>query len=269
MVTDLASDTNRPNNSIWPVLLSPVIAGVYYLAVKLAFIESVVSVMGRTDLFENPHWGSHWAFRIAAEVISVGFGTFVAAGIAHGREKNAAILGGCAISLGFILKLALTYSYSDAITVPEPWYQYVIDALSIVFAPIIGSFMAESAADLYRSEPKGVGGINRLHFIWLWFAAYFYALGLIAPVGRLYALGNAGIVTSAIALVVNGIPAAALAIPVYYGLAFLAGHHGNTMHPAGRNMVGVLVLISGFLIGASIQSGWYWVFQRVYDAIVD
>jgi hypothetical protein len=50
-------------------------------------------------------------------------------------------------------------------------------------------------------------------------------------------------------------------------LAFLAGHHGNTMHPAGRNMVGVLVLISGFLIGASIQSGWYWIFQRIYDAI--
>jgi hypothetical protein len=52
----------------------------------------------------------------------------------------------------------------------------------------------------------------------------------------------------------------------YYGLAFLAGHHGNTMHPAGRNMVGVLVLIAGFLIGAAIQSGWYWIFRKIYEA---
>jgi hypothetical protein len=268
MATDsLVSEASQRTSSVWLVLLAPVISGIYYFAVKLAFMESVVSVMGRTDLFEIPHWGSHWAFRIVAEAISVGFGTFIAAGIAHGREKIAAVVGGCAISLGFIVKLALAYSYSEAVAIPEPWYQYAIDILSIVFAPIMGAFVAESAADLHRSEPKGVGGINRLHFIWLWFVAYFYAAGLIAPVGRLYALGNAGIVTSAIALVINGIPAAALAIPGYYGLAFLAGHHGNTMHPAGRNMVGVLVLISGFLIGASIQSGWYWIFQKIYDAI--
>jgi hypothetical protein len=55
MATNLANDTNGPNKSVWPVLLAPVVAGIYYLAVKFAFIESVVSVMGRTDLFEIPH----------------------------------------------------------------------------------------------------------------------------------------------------------------------------------------------------------------------
>jgi hypothetical protein len=265
--SSLVSNANRPARSVWPVLLAPIVAGVYYLSVKLAFVESVVSVMGRTDLFELPRWGSHWAFRIAAEVISVGFGTFVAAALAHGREQIAGIVGGCAISLGFIIKLAFTYIYPDAVAVPEPWFQYAIDALSIVFAPMIGNFVAESATDLHRSEPRGVGGINKLHFSWLWFVTYFYALGLITPVGRLYALGNADFVMLAIAFVINGIPAAALAIPGYYGLAMLAGHHGNTMHPAGRNTVGVLVLVSGYLIGAGIQFGWYWIFQRIHDAI--
>jgi hypothetical protein len=252
---------------VWPVWLAPAIAGIYYLAVKFAFTESIVSVMGRADLFEIPHWGPHWAFRIAAEVISIGFATFVAAGLAHGREKLAAVVGGCTISLGFVIKIAIVYTYRDAIAVPEPWYQYVIDVLSITFAPFIGAFVSESAADLHRLHPKGVGGVNKFHFLWLWFITYFYALGLITPVGRLYALGDANVLALTITLVINGIPAAAIAIPGYYGLAFLAGSHGETMHPAGRNMVGVIVLISGLLIGVGIQFGWYWIFQRIHDAI--
>src|SRR6266481_6241640 len=134
-VGGLADQGRKPRVPIWPIVLAPVIAGIYYLALKLAFVESAVAVLGRTDLFEAPHWGSHWGFRLTAEAISVGFGTFVAAALAPGREQTAAVVGGCAISLGFAAKLALVYSDPAMFSSAEPWYQYSIDALSIVLAP--------------------------------------------------------------------------------------------------------------------------------------
>jgi hypothetical protein len=259
---------------LWPVLAAPLVAGIYYLAIKLAFAQSIVSVMGRTDLFDPsiPRWGTNWTFRAAAEVIAVGFGTFIAASLAPGRQRVAAIVGGCTISLGFIVKLAFAFADWDNLDpdepfVPEPWYQYAIDALMIPAAPLVGVFVSESAQDLHRNEPRGVGGINRLHFIWLWFAAYFYALGLITPAARIYALTEPNIITSFLTLLINGIPAAALLIPGYYGIAFLAGQHGDTMHPAGRNMVGVLVLIFGYVVGVGIQYGWYWIIQNLTKSI--
>jgi hypothetical protein len=260
-----ASQRVKPRAPIWPIVFAPFVAAIYYLALKLAFVECVVPVVGRTDLFETPHWGSHWGFRLVAETISVGFGTFIAAALAQGRERTAAVVGGCAISLGFAVKLALAYA-DPAMPREEPWYQYAIDALSIVLAPMVGAYVAEAAADMNRST-QGVGGIGRLHFVWLWLAAYFYALGLITPVGRMYAVSDAGIIAIAITLVINGIPAAVLVVPGYYGLAFLAGHHGETMHPAGRNMVGILVLVSGFAIGAVMQFGWYWIFEKVHTSL--
>jgi hypothetical protein len=247
-------------------VVAPIVAGLYYLAIKLAFLESVISVLGRNDLFEAPHWGSHWGFRLVAEAISTGFGTFVAAALAFGRERTAAMVGGCAISLGFVAKLALFHAYPDALPSEEPWYQYAIDAGSIVLAPMIGAYVSESATDMHRSA-QGVGGIARLHFLWLWIVAYFYALALITPVGRMYAVSNSGLIAIAITLLVNAVPAAALLIPAYYGLAFLAGHHGDGMHPAGRNLVGALVLVSGFALGAAIQFSWYWIFEKISGAM--
>jgi hypothetical protein len=149
----------------------------------------------------------------------------------------------------------------------EPWYQHAIDALTVVAAPLVGVFVAEPAEEMHRDSPRGVGGVNRLHFIWLWIIVYFYALGLITPVARIYGMGEPNIVKTIITLLINGIPAATLAIPGYYGMAFLAGHHGDTMHPAGRNMVGALVLIFGFVVGAAVQFGWYWMFEKIIGAI--
>lgn len=254
-------------SSFWPVVIAPLVAGLYYLAVKLAFAESISAVMGRTDFFEIPRWGSHWIFRIIAEAIAIGFGTFVAASLAKGRVRLTATVSGLSISAGFLLKLGLVFwgSYSDPVS--EPWYQYVIDALAILAAPLIGIYVCEPVEDLHRQEPKGVGGINGFHLLWLWIPAYFYALGLITPMSRMYMVDQ-NFIAMTIALIINAIPAAAIAIPGYYGLAFLAGHHGNTMHPAGRNMVGALVLIFGFVVGIAIQSVWYLLFQKIYFAIL-
>lgn len=259
---------------LWPVLVAPIVAGIYYLSIKSAFAQSIVSVLGRSDLFEltSPRWTYHWIYRAAAEVIAAGFGTFIASGLALGRERAAAIVGGCTISLGFIGKLMITYliwKYPDAETavVWEPWYQYAIDAAMIFGAPVIGSFIVDAAEDMHRDTPYGFGGINRLHFLWLWLASHWYALGLITPMARLYALQDENLIAIFVALLINGIPAAAIAVPGYYGIAFLAGHHGETMHPAGRNLVGVLVLIFGFLVGLVVQIGWYWIVEKISEAI--
>ena len=59
----------------------------------------------------------------------------------------------------------------------EPWYQYVIDGLLVIGCPLIGFYAAEAAREINDSQPAGFAGINRLHFLWLWLAAYLYALG--------------------------------------------------------------------------------------------
>jgi len=159
-----------------------------------------------------PQWGSHWVYRGAAEVIATGFATFVAAGLAPGRERVAAIAGGCIISLGFLARVAmlfyaLQYMDPDDFSAPEPWYQYAIETLMIFAPPIIGAYVAEAAEDMHQQEPTGFGGINRLHFLWLWFAAFWYALGLITPMARIYGLGpDSGMIATFIVLLVNVVP---------------------------------------------------------------
>jgi hypothetical protein len=153
----LSDATASARAPLWPVLIAPLAAGIYYLAIKLAFEQSIVSVLGRTDFFDlsTPRWGSHWIYRGAAEAIAAGFGIYIAAGLAPARERIAAIVGGCTISLGFIAKLILTYylwTHKDADTlyVPDPWYQYAIDAAMIFAAPLIGLYVAEAAEDMHR-----------------------------------------------------------------------------------------------------------------------
>jgi hypothetical protein len=272
-----AFDARAP---IWPVIIAPFVGCVYYLAIKSAFSLSIISALGHTATTDinlsdiaAPHWGSHWVYRIATEVISTAFGTFVAAGLAHGREREAALAGSCMISFEAVARLAvLVFAWKfmglDDSTAPEPWYQYAIDAAMIGAPPAIGAYVAEAAEDLRREAPKGFGGINRLHFLWFWFAAFWYALGLIAPMVRIYLVGQEqGIIRLFIVVLLNGIPAVAIALPAFYGLALLTGHHGNSMHPIGRNMVGILVLVFGFIVGAGVQYIWYWAFQKLYELI--
>jgi hypothetical protein len=272
MATAITSTEVGPYRAaLWPVVVAPVTCLLYFLVVRLAFEQSTVSVLGRSDFFdiETLRWGTHWIYRIAAEAIAVAFGAFVASGLAPGRERTAALVGGCTISLIFIAKSALFFfllKNSDETPI-EPLYQYAIDIGMIFAAPIIASFVAETSEDMHRSHPSGFGGINRAHFIWLWFAAYWYALGLITPVARYYAFQDASAFSTAVLLVINAIPAIAVAVPGYYGITFLAGHHGETMHPAGRNLVGVLVLIFGFLVGETIQAIWYVFMQKIGELL--
>jgi hypothetical protein len=269
----MTDGTLRARTSLWPVLIAPIVAGIYYLSIKEPFAQSIVQVLGRTDFFDfdTPRWGSHWMYRAAAEVIAAGFGTFVAAGLAPGRERAAAIVGGCTIALGFVVKLAITsfvwmYKDDDTFVLLEPWYQYAIDFAMIFAAPLVGSFVAEAAADMHRDSPIGFGYINRFHFFWLWIAAFWYATGLITPVARIM-IRDDNMVASIIALLINFIPATAIAVPGYYGMTFFAGHHGGTMHPAGRNLVGLLVLVFGFVLGLLVQVGWYWMSQKMYETM--
>jgi hypothetical protein len=259
--------TPHSSISIWPVIIAPLTAGVYYLSVRTAFSKSVIPVMGRTDLFEIPRWGTHWPYRLTAEVISLAIALFVTSAVARGRGKAAAITGGLTISVGFALKLAISFTYPDTIAVPEPWYQYAIDAGMIFLAPIIASFIVEITSDEMQKNKVGVASINRAHFLWLWIALYFYALGMITPIARIYFHSEPNLITTAVLLLINAIPAAAFIIPAAYGLALLSGAHGNTMHPAGRSFIGFLVLLAGFFVGAMVQYAWYFLVQSIYNLI--
>jgi hypothetical protein len=220
-----------------------------------------------------PQWGSHWIYRGAAEICAAAAGIFIAAGIARGREALAAIVGGCAISLGFITKLGLFFFLwmhlgPEEYSITEPWYQYAIDGVMIFVPPIVGLSVAETAEKLNQDEPNGFGGINRWHFVWLWLPAFWYARGLIAPFVQFYtAQFEVSIIKTVLAVLVHAIPAAAIAVPGYYGMTLLAGHHGNTMHPAGRNLVGALVLVFGFFVGTAVQFGWYYLMGKIGTAI--
>jgi hypothetical protein len=185
-------DSLRPARiPIWPVILAPMVAGIYYIALRDGFAVSLGSVVfDANDVdpedWAMPTWGSHWVYRIFAEAVSLAFATFVAAGIARRREWIAAVVGGLGISIFYLAKNAgliyvLYFSESVGNESIEPWYQHVSEAGIIVAAPIIGATASRFAITLNETSSAGFGGINRLHFLWLWLAASCYANGLISP----------------------------------------------------------------------------------------
>jgi hypothetical protein len=223
-ITPSAGQVIRP--AIWPVIIAPLVAGVYYLTIRSAFAQSITSVFPQpaaadvdlSDLAE-PQWGSHWIYRGAADVCAAAVGIFIAAGIARGREALAAIVGACAISLGFVIKLGLVLFLwmrldPEEYSITEPWYQYMIDGLMIFVPPIVGVSVAGTAQELNQEQPDGFGGINRWHFVWLWLPAFWYARGLIMPFWHFYtAQLDFSIIKTVLAALVHGLPAAAIAVP--------------------------------------------------------
>jgi hypothetical protein len=130
------------------LILSPIAAAAYYLALKFAFVFSLAdAVKDASDVFPpfslGPTWGSHWLYRLFAEVASVAFGTFVAGGLARKNGRLAGLIGGLSISFFYLLRnsyilFTLFYIRSETTTITEPWFQHAIEWLIVVTAPLIG-----------------------------------------------------------------------------------------------------------------------------------
>lgn len=256
---------------IWPVLAAPFVAGIYYVALRWGFERSIEPAFGTFTVnslgdVTDPIWGSHWAYRIVAELISVSFGTFIAAGLARGRERTAGIIGGCSISLVFLIGTAgvlyiRLFMYPENWKFTEPWYQYVIDVGMVIGCPISGVQAADAAREINSDTPTGFAGINRFHFLWLWFIAFLYALGLITPLtGHFVSMSiNSSLFAIVGDIMVDGIPAAALLIPGYFGLALLCGRKGTSLRPLLRNLFAIIVLVVGLLVGVAFTALWLYI----------
>jgi hypothetical protein len=276
MVT-VTNDVKRA--PIWPLIIAPFVCFVYYILFRFAFMQSIDAIIrGPSDVnasvledFAKPFWGSHWIYRGIAEYISVTLAVFVAGGLARGRARTAAVVGSLAVSLFYAVRFGLIlwawYSPETDWKVDEPWYQYVIDGLVMLGAPVAALETAEHIEQAHSDGP-GLAGINRWHFAWLWILAYFYALAIITPLARFYSVQiDGGFIAIILVIIVNFVPAFAVGLPLYYGLEILRGTHGDTMPPPARNLVGALVLIGGLIVGLAVQFGWYWMFDKLGHAI--
>ena len=225
-----------------------------------------------SDVTKAPQWGSHWIYRLFAEFASIWFATFITAGLARGREWSAAIIGGLTLSLVFLASFAFQladWNYLDAEDYsagwPEPWYQSAITALMIFVPPFVARYVFEVAKGMNMETPRGFAGINKMHFFWLFFVIHWYAVGLIAPLYALWMrLQSESIIHLLLALIADGIPAAALLVPGFYGLGLLSDHKGHNLHPTLRNLLGVVVLVVGLFIGAATQYLWAVLLQRLF-----
>jgi hypothetical protein len=250
---------------MWPVLIAPLVAFVYYWALRNALASAIGGLVhdaGDVD-FEDltaPTWGSHWIYRIFAETAALALGTLVAAGIARERARAAAIVGACAISLGYLLRNA-AWAYvivfgSNGSESIEPWYQHLIEVLVVLGAPFIGAAMSTVALEVNGRHTTGLAGINRLHFLWLWAAASIYVFRMVTPLSNFYSSqftdymeGNR--ISAIIHTIIYGLPVAAYAIPLILGLSVLAGKGGWR-----RNIFGPVIIVFGWLVATSIHFFW-------------
>jgi len=267
MTTSQVASPTVQRAPIWPLLVAPVIAGVYYVALRAAFavaLPSVVFDASDIDLNDvaSPHWGTHWIYRIFAEVSSLAFGTFVAAGIARERGRQAAIIGGLAISLFYLTRNAglfyfvfLTASGEESI---EPWYQTALEVPIILGAPFLGAAMSHSS-DALNSKRTGFSGINRLHFLWLWVPTDAYAGRMIAPVIHLWLFGfiereGGNRISDFMQTVIIGLPILVYWIPIVWGLEALAhANEASGWRRAVLNIVDSTIIIIGFFVASVIQ----------------
>jgi hypothetical protein len=261
----MTHETVRPLRiPIWPVVLAPMVAGIYYIALRDGFASSMGSIVSDASDVDPgdwgmPTWGSHWFYRAFAEPISVAFATFVAAGIARGRERMAAIVGGLGISLFYFTKNAgliylIYFSGSPGKESIEPWYQHLIEAGIILAAPIIGATVSRFAIALNQTSLTGFAGINRLHFLWLWLAASAYANGLISPLANMWLHTPSNNRFSDLAVTIFfGLPALVFVISIAWGLATLAAKNGAKWSARVNNVVGPVILIVGWMIAMAIK----------------
>jgi hypothetical protein len=249
-----------PRAPVWPVQIAPLVAAAYYTAMQLAFDKIVPggfenAIVGPANLNDGPIWGM--LCRLVGQLLAIGLGTFVAAGLARGRETAAGMIGGITISAVYIFLTAVFVFawYTDHLgefePSPQPRYQYAIGSLIIVIAPLIGWYTSALARMLNERMPTGFAGIDRWHFLWLGAAVHGYALGLITPFAILFGPSYDD-VSHRSKLIIALIPAA-LVFPAYFGLALLSGREGKELSATKRNFLGALVVISGGLFGLAAE----------------
>src|SRR5258707_622798 len=107
-VSSAPSQTATPR---WPLVAAPFAGSVYYLVLLIAFWGKLPNL---NTPYVLPHvdndlpvltWGNHWIYHTLAEVVSVCFGTFIAAGLARERAAIGGLLGGFGIIAVIILRL--------------------------------------------------------------------------------------------------------------------------------------------------------------------
>jgi hypothetical protein len=236
------------------VWIAPLVAGVYYLALRGAFARSIGGMFfdaSDIDLSDvaAPQWGSHWIYRIFAEAVSLAFGLFVAAGVARQRAKAAAMTGALAIAAVYLLInmfwLYFVHIENSYVSI-EPWYQHLVKVAIILGAPFIGSALGKLYLnEIYDPNTTGFAGINRLHFLWLWFAASLYAAGTVAPLinwtsFQLVDYMDGGKVAAIIHTILWVVPVFSLGVPAHLGLVFLSGNTGCSR--TVKNIVGPTIL---------------------------
>jgi len=110
---------------IWPLFLAPLVAGVYYIALRESFAFSLSSVVAdasdiSSNVLEGPRWGTHWIYRAFAEFACVPFAAFVAAGAAQQRAKLGGLIAGLTIAGWYLLRtLVIVYAYFNEYEVIE------------------------------------------------------------------------------------------------------------------------------------------------------
>jgi len=117
--------------------------------------------------------------------------------------------------------------------------------------------ISEKTRDMNIGNRSGFDGINRFHFLWLWIPLLTYALNMITPMTRFYAVSLQDFfgVRTMFAALFLALPMACAAIPITIGLSLLSNRGGTGMHPVARNLLGFIVIVGGFALGTAILSG--------------
>jgi hypothetical protein len=247
----------------WPLFLAPLVGLIYYLAICGAFQTAIGDVVPNTgDLDISPDaaptkWASHWIYRLIAEAAAVTFATFIAGGLARQRAQISGLIGGFGVTLYWTVYLTiviLAQATLQSSEIFEPWYQYVIGACAGVAAPIVGYSIGDKASEIAAGKPSGFAGIPRVHFLWLWFPAYWYAAAIIPSILNIYSNGLLRWEPPWTIFALYVVPLTCFMLPLLGGLSLISGELG-TARPILRQTFGVFVLIVGWYLAFAIHHG--------------
>jgi hypothetical protein len=194
----------------------------------------------------------------------------VAAGIARERAKAAAITGAIAISMVYLLRTAfwlyMTLFHTRWVPI-EPWPQHSVEASIMIGGPFLGAAVSVAALKLNTPKTTGFAGINRLHFLWLWFAASLYAMAIVTPLLKWLLSTFVDSVTESrsnaiVDALIYGVPVFGFFYPACLGLLLLAGKIGSSR--TLKNVVGPVILTIGWIIATCIQIYWGKLLQWVF-----